>query len=222
MENKKQHIIWDWNGTLVDDAWLFVYLMNKVLKKRGLQKITVLDYRRTFCFPLEKYYKRLGFDFQKEPYLVPSLEFIHLYNQNKYRANLYPGIIPLIESLGCAGIKHYLLSAQNHSSLLDLVEYYQIGHLFETVQGTNNLHARGKGELASRLLASKKIDNNRALFIGDTNMDVEIALDNGASVLGLSFGHQSRERFLKSKNLTLIDSFKELSACLHLKFLESP
>tara|TARA_B100001123_G_C15216599_1_gene989489 strand:+ start:178 stop:846 length:669 start_codon:yes stop_codon:yes gene_type:complete len=221
LKNKIQHIIWDWNGTLVDDAWLFVELMNEVLKKRNLREITVLDYKRAFCFPLEKYYERLGFDFKKEPYVVPSLEFIQLYNQNKYRPDLYPGIVSLIESLSLAGVKHYLLSAQNHDSLLDLIKYYQLGHLFERVQGTNNLHARGKGRLASSLLKSKRIASDRVLFIGDTNMDVEIALNNKASVVGLSFGHQSRERFVESKKLTLINSFKELSAYLHLKFLES-
>ena len=74
--NKIKHIIWDWNGSIVDDAWLFVDLMNVVLKKRGLPKISIADYQETFCFPLEDYYKKLGFDFKKEPYLVPSLEFI--------------------------------------------------------------------------------------------------------------------------------------------------
>ena len=79
------HIIWDWNGTLVDDGWLFVELINKVLKKRGLKEITIDIYRKEFCFPLEKYYQRLGFRLAVEPFDVPSMEFVALYNKNKYR-----------------------------------------------------------------------------------------------------------------------------------------
>ena len=82
---KIKHIIWDWNGTLVNDGWLFVELMNLVLEKRNLPKITLSDYKNTFCFPLEKYYQRLGFNFNKESYLVPSLEFIKLYDNMGFR-----------------------------------------------------------------------------------------------------------------------------------------
>ena len=50
MNPQIKHIIWDWNGTLIDDAWLFVDLMNCVLKKRRLPIINIVDYQNTFCF----------------------------------------------------------------------------------------------------------------------------------------------------------------------------
>ena len=71
-----KHIMWDWNGTLVDDAWLCVEIMNKSLEKRNLQTITVEDYRQVFKFPVKDYYVELGFDFQSEPFEVCGLEFI--------------------------------------------------------------------------------------------------------------------------------------------------
>ena len=48
---KFKHVIWDWNGTLVDDTWLFVDIMNRVLKDRNLPGITLDDYRNMFDFP---------------------------------------------------------------------------------------------------------------------------------------------------------------------------
>ena len=63
---KIKYIIWDWNGTLIDDAWLFVEIMNEELKERMLPQINIQDYRQHFTFPVKKYYERLGFDFQKE------------------------------------------------------------------------------------------------------------------------------------------------------------
>ncbi|GAH94581.1 unnamed protein product [marine sediment metagenome] len=35
---KYKHVIWDWNGTLINDVWLVVDIMNKMLKKRNLPK----------------------------------------------------------------------------------------------------------------------------------------------------------------------------------------
>ena len=32
------HVIWDWNGTLLDDAWLCVDVMNGVLRAHDLPK----------------------------------------------------------------------------------------------------------------------------------------------------------------------------------------
>ena len=38
-QRQYQHIIWDWNGTLLNDGWLFVDIMNSILMKRSIQKI---------------------------------------------------------------------------------------------------------------------------------------------------------------------------------------
>ena len=32
--NKKMIVVWDWNGTIVDDAFVFVNIMNSYLKKK--------------------------------------------------------------------------------------------------------------------------------------------------------------------------------------------
>ena len=48
MKNKIKYIIWDWNGTLIDDAWLFVELMNTELQDRDLPLINIQDYRQNF------------------------------------------------------------------------------------------------------------------------------------------------------------------------------
>ena len=65
---KYKHVIWDWNGTLVDDTWLFVDIMNGVLKDRNLQGITLDDYRNVFDFPVQDYYTKLGFNFSEEAF----------------------------------------------------------------------------------------------------------------------------------------------------------
>ena len=40
---KYTHIIWDWNGTLLDDAWLCVDVMNGMLGERGLLGVEVRE-----------------------------------------------------------------------------------------------------------------------------------------------------------------------------------
>ena len=38
---KIKHIIWDWNGTLLNDGWVFVNVMNTLLKSRDLPLINI-------------------------------------------------------------------------------------------------------------------------------------------------------------------------------------
>ena len=214
--NSIKHIIWDWNGTLVDDAWLFVELMNCLLKKRGLPVISIIDYQNTFCFPLENYYKKLGFNLAAEPYEIPSMEFIKLYDENKYRPLLYPYTIQLLKMASSCGVKNYLLSAQNAESLLPLVSFYKLNRFFQLIKGTDNFHARRKENIAGEMLNNLTTKNNEVLFIGDTNMDVRIAQRYNSNIIALTFGHQSKNRFPKKK-ITLVENFKHLENVLTLK-----
>ena len=66
--NSNLTVIWDWNGTLLDDGWLFVEVMNSILRSRGMNTITLEKYREIFGFPVKDYYLKLGFDLEKEPF----------------------------------------------------------------------------------------------------------------------------------------------------------
>ena len=72
---KYKHIIWDWNGTLVNDLTLCVDLLNVSLKKRGLPLISENIYKQKFLFPIKKFYETVGFDFPKENFESTNKKF---------------------------------------------------------------------------------------------------------------------------------------------------
>ena len=92
-------VIWDWNGTIVDDAQLFVDIMNSFLKEQRLPLINVAVYRESFEFPIINYYRRLGFDFKKESFESLGSRFIDIYQQKCFNAPLFPGVFDIIKSL---------------------------------------------------------------------------------------------------------------------------
>ena len=62
-------ILWDWNGTLLDDVELCVDALNRLLQSYGYpQRYDRNQYRAIFGFPIEEYYIRAGFDFSKNSY----------------------------------------------------------------------------------------------------------------------------------------------------------
>ena len=86
-----KHIIWDWNGTLLVDRWLCVEGINQALIKRDLPPISEDRYRKIFTFPVKEYYKKLGFDFESEPFEVAGDEFVDYYGKNFHKAKLQKG-----------------------------------------------------------------------------------------------------------------------------------
>ena len=77
-QKRFRHIVWDWNGTLLDDAWLCVEIVNCLLRRRSMASITAEQYRQIFGFPLKEYCQRLGFDVEDGGFERLSEEFLEL------------------------------------------------------------------------------------------------------------------------------------------------
>ena len=54
--SKFRYIMWDWNGTLLDDLKANFDTINKLLSDRNLPQMKSLEeYRSLFCFPVNRY-----------------------------------------------------------------------------------------------------------------------------------------------------------------------
>ena len=82
---KNKIIVWDWNGTLVDDSFVFVDIMNSFLSSFSLKTISLQDYRAHFCFPVKKYYSSLGFQLSDNQFEKISVDFIKKYKKNMFK-----------------------------------------------------------------------------------------------------------------------------------------
>ena len=62
-------VIWDWNGTLLDDTELCYRIANEMRIERGMTPMLgIEEYREFFTFPVIDYYKRMGYTFDTEPF----------------------------------------------------------------------------------------------------------------------------------------------------------
>ena len=193
-----KHIIWDWNGTLLNDAWLFVDIMNSVLENRNMDTITVEKYRMIFGFPVEDYYKKLGFDLKKESFEKSGLEFITKYKKRRYEAKLYPNVKSILSKLSSRNIEHSILSAQHQTLLDDLTTYYNIREYFIEINGLNDYYAHSKIDKGIEWMRTTKLVSKEILLIGDTDHDYEVAQALGTDCLLLSHGHHCHSRLIQT------------------------
>ena len=211
---KYKHLIWDWNGTLVDDTWLFVDIMNGVLKDRKLNKITIDDYRDVFDFPVQNYYRKLGFDFGKEAFKSSGLDFIKIYENRKFEPQLFNDTLTTLNTLKQSGCTHSVLSAQNIVTLKKSVSYYQLDEMFDYISGLEDHYAIGKIDQGKKLIKNLNFKLDEVAMVGDTEHDHEVAEAMGIKCFLMDRGHNSTQR-LQSKNTDVFSSFSTLLESLH-------
>ena len=196
---KYKHLIWDWNGTLLDDTWLCIESINKILLKRGMPIVLKKDYRETFSFPVKQYYETLGFDFVKESFEKISSEFIQYYRDNFHRVNLHIDTELILNNVLGSGRQQSILSASKEESLISNINFFNLENYFKKIVGIKNNLADGKIDAALLLLDSIHMKGDDILVIGDTIHDSDVAEKIGADCILIDHGYVSRERLNATK-----------------------
>ena len=207
--NKYTHILWDYNGTLLDDAWLCVDVMNGMLGERGMPLRTLDEYRELFDFPVRDYYVKLGYDFDREPFDIVGMEFINRYNVRHGETVLHPEVPEVLAELSRRGYSQNILSAREQAELLLETRKLGIEGYFDRIRGLDDHYAHGKTEVGRELVREIGTERARILFIGDTSHDAEVAAELGVDCLLVPNGHQSEAR-LKAIGVPLIHSLHDL------------
>jgi len=206
---KYKHIIWDWNGTLLNDAELCVNILNQILAKRQMRQTSLAEYQEHFDFPVVNYYKSLGFDFGKEPFDLIAREFIGQYESERGECKLQDGAKEIIEKLRNLGFNQSVLSASQRSSLIAAIELFGLKDFFEDIAGLDDYYAHSKVDIGKKLLEIIGISPEKILLIGDTTHDYEVSRQMGIDCVLLPAGHQSKRRLLAC-GAKVRDSFEEL------------
>lgn len=202
-------IIWDWNGTLLNDMALCIQSMNKLLKKNQLPLLTPEIYRERFTFPVAQYYQSLGFDFSRVSFRKVGMEFMRLYFAGVHGCGLFPDVVNTINNLKSLGVKQVVLSAMEQAALVKMVDHYRITDCFEHVAGIENHLAHGKMEVGHQLLKQINGNSTRWILVGDTVHDYEVAQSLGISCVLLTHGHQNIHRLAKT-GAPLLSDLKRL------------
>ncbi len=208
-----QAVIWDWNGTLLDDVDICISSMNEMLADRRLPFLNRKRYRDIFTFPVQAYYKAIGFDFEKEPFSISGAEFIERYKQNvPSKVDLFPDVHQTLQFFADRKKKQYVLSAMKHEMLLGHLSHYRLLDYFTSVQGIGDVLASGKLQQGKKLIANSGMDAGQFCLIGDTLHDYEVARDLCCQCVLLAQGHQSEGRLQTSgqkvfRNLTELRLF---------------
>ncbi|MBB1255965.1 HAD family hydrolase [Streptomyces alkaliterrae] len=217
--DRRTHIVWDWNGTLLHDIHTVIAATNAAFGELGLPSMTLDRYRELYCVPIPRFYERvMGRMPTDEEFAAMDAVFHRHYFSLVDAAVLTEGAAELLAARAAGGHTQSLCSLAAHDHLVPMVRRHGIDHHFVRVDG--NLapyNGRGKAEQMARHLealttgADQAVDPVRTVVIGDAVDDARAAAHVGAHAVLYTGGSHSRAS-LRTAGVPVVDSLDEAVA----------
>ncbi len=207
---KYKYIMWDWNGTILDDAVINFETVNALLLRRDLKPMESLEqYRQIFDFPVIDFYKIAGFDLEREKFEAIAKEYVLEYEERFYESEIFEDIQNLIRDIKFAGVMQMILSATQQSMLEKQVRFHDMDYLFTDILGVKDVYGKSKVDIALRWITENNIDAADVLFVGDTTHDFLVAENIGCDCVLIARGHHCYEK-LADTGAKVIENAQQL------------
>lgn len=205
---KYTFVVWDWNGTLLNDLSASLNSVNDMLDMRGMEHISTDFYKECICTPIKGFYDRV-FDMDNEDYSVIIKQYNEGYLNHLDSCSLTDGATDALEHFRSCGTRQIIVSSSNNSQLVANAEKYGVTQYFDAILGAGDYFAGSKIERAADYLAKNNPENGRILVVGDLAHDAEMAKKLGADCVLLTSGHEHISR-LEGAEVPLIDDLHAL------------
>ncbi|MFJ4923899.1 HAD family hydrolase [Streptomyces sp. NPDC088725] len=207
------HLVWDWNGTLLDDILAVVEATNVAFEEIGVEPITLDRYRELYCVPVPLFYERLiGRKPTAAEWLVMDETFHRHYAERRVACGLTEGVEQLLSQWKLAGRSQSLLSMFGHEELVPVVRGYGIESHFVRVDGRTGPSGGSKALHMERHLAALAgagaISPAHTVVIGDAVDDAVAAKHVGARAVLYTGGSHSRAS-LEAAGVPVVDSLAD-------------
>lgn len=209
---KYSAVLFDFDYTLADSSRGIVICFRNVLGRNGYNDISDEKIKRTIGKPLEDSFSILTgitdasrlISLRKE-YVVEADVYM---NTNTF---LFPGTLKVIERLRKAGVKTGIVSTKYSYRIKDYLRKYAPAACFDIIVGGEDV-ARHKPDPEGLLMAMERLSVNReqVLYVGDSVVDAETALNAGVDFIGVTSGATEREELMKYKNVAIINELERL------------
>ncbi len=192
------YVLWDWNGTLLNDVQTAVAVNNDIFPGFGIKPLKdVAEYHRLFRFPIREYYRDLGVTDDIFPDVANA--WMRGYMEKSETCLLQPHALEALEAFSQAGFGQAILSASKEEYLHHQIARFPIGRYFQAALGLSHIYATSKVDLAKGFLKDHGVDPRQAVFLGDTLHDAEVAGAIGCDCLLIEGGHHARPMLLEAK-----------------------
>ena len=210
--NETKAVLFDLDGTLLDTLWDLTDATNYILKKYGYVERSAKEVR-SFLGSGAAHLIRSALpcaveDSVFEKYLKDYVEY---YRENsKHKTAPYPGILELLAFLKEQGIKTAIVSNKPDAATRGLCAYYFDGLIDFSVGDRADIERKPSAEPVA--FAMKALGCDRAVFVGDSDVDVLTGKNAGLPCISVTWGFRDRNVLEACGSDCFADDAEELKA----------
>lgn len=189
-----KHVLFDFDGTIVDSKYLTTGIINDLAEKYNFQSIKKEE---------QEYFRSLSIferikAIQLPVYLIPlvAAEVNIRYRQSVNSLPLVRGIDKVIEDLKVIGLKLSIMSSNSFNNINALFKKEGIA-AFDNIYTSKNIF--GKDIAISIFLNRNKLKNDEVIYIGDECRDIVACQKNKVKVIAVGWGYDSTKRLTGEK-----------------------
>lgn len=204
---KYSNVVWDFNGTLMDDVGISILTVNDMLEKRNMPLTDKKEYFEKIEMPIIRYYEKM-FDFNVTSLSELTREFQEGYDRYLDSASIAKGALELLKKLKENGVEQAIISSFPTEKIKKICEKQGIICYFSEILGADDIKAESKVERGKAYMNSLP-EGARVVAIGDLLHDYEMAEAMGADCILWAGGHQSKKDLL-SVGVPVAETMEEI------------
>ncbi len=215
----KHAVLFDLDGTLLDTLDDLADSGNAVLLAHGFATHDVEAYRTFIGDGMGKLVQRIfppGAVAEPDVLEQRLLEYKTAYGDRwRNKTRVYDGVMELLEHLVGQGVKTGVLTNKAHPFALKCIAEFLGDHPWDVVLGQREgVPRKPDAAGAEDALLAMGVRAGEALFVGDSAVDMQTAVNAGMEPIGVSWGFRRKEELLASGASRVIDSPMELAGLL--------
>lgn len=192
------HIFFDFDGTIMDTSPGIYDSFDRVIAHYKLD-YPRSEYDRMIGPPLKESFGNILNLPESEIRNAIKVYRDYYSTEGMYNAEVYDGVVELIENLRKGGKKIYTATSKPELFTRKILERYELDHLFDFIGGSD-LEERGrveKKDVVEYVISTRRLSDNKesCILIGDRKYDVIGAHEAGIKCAGILWGFGSREEF---------------------------
>lgn len=198
----KRLVIFDLDGTLLNTIADLAHSTNYALEKNGFPTHEVSEYNYFVGNGINKLFERaLPEEAHDEAHilLIRKDFLIHYDKHNMDLSRPYPGIPELLATLHERGLLLAVASNKYQAATRALVAHFFPEIPFTAVFGQREgVPTKPDPQIVYDILAQAGASKEETLYVGDSNVDMQTAINAGVTACGVSWGFRPRvelERF---------------------------
>lgn len=207
-------IIFDLDGTLLNTLEDLAGSVNYALHTFGYQEHLTADYRYMVGDGITKLIERALPENARTEDMITRVKagFVsHYWSHKTDRTRPYPGIPELLEKLKHAGMVLAVASNKFQEGTRDLIRYYFGDAMFQVVLGQREgIPTKPDPSIVEEILSVTGVKKKDTLYVGDSCIDMQTAVNAGVIPVGVAWGFRSSEELIGNGALHLVHTPEEI------------